>query len=151
MSPTSLWADYDTDAVKLKANFLKYETDEKNVVNFEAYLSCDTDTEKETPLVYCNGKIPKDNYKNATILYINGYTTFQQKELSDSFIPKGYGVISFDYLGVSDKPKYTVYPKSLDFANFAHSKHHLDSYVESPKDSCVYVWSNKRRFCIFYA
>ncbi len=141
LSPTSLWADYDTDAVKLKANFLKYETDEKNVVNFEAYLSCDTNTEKETPLVYCNGKIPKDNYKNATILYINGYTTFQQKELSDSFIPKGYGVISFDYLGISDKPKYTVYPKSLDFANFAHSKHHLDSYVESPKDSCVYVWS----------
>ena len=54
LSPTSLWADYDANAVKLKANFLKYETDGKNVVNFEVYLSCDTDTDKDTPLIYCS-------------------------------------------------------------------------------------------------
>ncbi len=52
LSPTSLWADYDANAVKLKANFLKYETDGKNVVNFEVYLSCDTDTDIDTPLIY---------------------------------------------------------------------------------------------------
>lgn len=150
LSPTSLWADYDASAVKSKANFLKYETDDKNVVNFEAYLSCDTDTEKDTPLIYCYGKIPKDNYKNATIIYINGYHSFHVDELSESFVPNGYGVVTFDYMGKCDKKHYTIYPKSLEFANFIHSDNHLDSYVNSPKDSCVYVWSKMCRNVITF-
>ncbi len=151
LSPTSLWADYDANAVKLKANFLKYETDGKNVVNFEVYLSCDTDTDKDTPLIYCHGKIPKTDYKNATIIYINGYDSFLEEDVSNIFIPRGYGVISFDYMGKSpNRARYTIYPKSLEYANYAHSKGHLNSYVNSPKDSCVYIWSKMCRNVITF-
>ena len=150
LSPTSLWADYDANAVKLKANFLKYEKDERNVVNFEAYLSCDTDTETDTPLVYCYGAIPQANYKNATVIYINGYNASIHEELEDIFMPRGYGLVSFDYLGKSDKPRYTIYPESLEYGNFVNSEGHLDSYVDSPKDSCVYLWSKMCRNVITF-
>lgn len=143
LSPTQLWADYDANAVKLKSNFLKYDTDSNGAVSFEAYLSCDTDTDKDTPLIYCHGKIPKDNFKNAVIIYINGYKATQFELMTDTFVPRGYGVITFDYMGVTNKKdaKFTIYPKSLNFANYASSAGHLDRYVETPKNSCVYVWS----------
>ncbi len=150
LSPTSIWADYDANAVRLKANFLKYDTDEHNVVNFEAYLSSDTLEEQDTPQTYCYGKFPKNDWKNATIIYINGYNTFQQNELFDTFVPKGYGVVCFDYMGKSERPKYTIYPKSLNFANYIYSDGHLDSYVKSPKDSCVYIWSKMCRNVITF-
>ncbi len=150
LSPISLWADYDPSAVKLKANFLKYETDDKNVINFEVYLSCDTDKENETPLIYCEGRIPKNNSKNATIIYINGFNTFKQDELCDKFIPRGYGVVSFDYLGISDRPHYTIYPESMKFANHIYCEDHLYSYVDSPKDACTYIWSKMCRNVITF-
>ena len=150
LSPIALWADYDPSAVKLKANFLKYETDERGVVDFEVYLSCDTDTEKETPLIYCTGSIPKANYKNATIIYINGFNTFKLDEMYDRFIPKGYGIVTFDYLGISDRQHYTIYPESLKFANYIYCEDHLYSYVASPKDSCSYIWSKMCRNVITF-
>ena len=151
LSPTSLWADYDANDVKLKANFLKYETDSKNVVNFEVYLSCDTDTDKDTPLIYCYGKIPKTDYKNATIIYLNGYNSYHYDDLTKIFMPRGFGVVTFDYMGKSeDKTKYTIYPESLDYANYVNSEGHLNSYVDSPKDSCVYIWSKMCRNVITF-
>lgn len=150
LSPIALWADYDPGAVKLKANFLKYETDERGVVDFEVYLSCDTNTEKETPLIYCTGSIPKANYKNATIIYINGFNTFKLEEMYDRFIPTGYGIVTFDYLGISDREHYTIYPESLKFANYIYCEDHLYSYVNSPKDSCSYVWSKMCRNVITF-
>ena len=150
LSPISLWEDYDPSAVKLKPNFLKYETDNRNVVHFEAYISCDTDEDTDTPLVYCYGSIPKSNYQNATVIYINGYKASVQEELEDVFMPKGYGLVSFDYLGKSDNPRYTIYPQSLEYGNYVNSEGHLDSYVNSPKDSCVYLWSKMCRNVITF-
>lgn len=142
LSPTQLWADYDEKAVKLKSNFLKYDTDKNQVVNFEVYLSSDTDGE-DAPLIYCRGKIPKNGFKNAVLIYINGYEASQLETLNDTFLPRGYGVVTFDYMGVTDKKdeRYTIYPQSLNYANYIYSAGHLDRYVGTPKSSCVYVWS----------
>ena len=77
------------------------------------------------------------------IIYINGYKATQFELMTDTFVPRGYGVITFDYMGVTNKKdaKFTIYPKSLNFANYVSSAGHLDRYVETPKNSCVYVWS----------
>lgn len=153
LSPIKLWEDYDATAVKHKANFLKYDTDDKGIVNFEVYLSQDTADGADTPLIYCHGKIPKNDYKNAVIIYINGYEATQLELLCSTFLPRGYGVVTFDYLGKRQKghsKKHTIYPKSLSFANFDTSEGHLDQYVDSPKDSCVYVWSRMCRDVITF-
>lgn len=141
MSPSQLWANYDADAVRLKSNFLKYDTDENGVVDFEVYLSCE-ETDGNAPiLAYCYGKIPKQNSKNATLIYITGYKTDKSTEIIDTYLPKGYGVVFFDYMGDSPKPKHTVYPPHLDYANYIRSGKHLDGFEKSPKDSCVFIWS----------
>ncbi|MDE7337649.1 MAG: hypothetical protein K2N32_05985, partial [Clostridia bacterium] len=63
MSPSTLWANYDADAVKLKSNFIKYDTSADGIVDFEAYLSCEEEA-KSTSLAYCYGIFPKINSKN---------------------------------------------------------------------------------------
>ena len=150
MSPNKLWASYDADAVKLKPNFIKYDTSSNGVVDFEVYLSCEGE-DKSTTLTYCYGKIPKENYKNATLIYIRGYRSDLIENVFDSFLPKGYAVVCFDYIGKTDETsKYTIYPDSLKYANLAYSARHLDGFVKSPKDSCVFIWSKMCRNVITF-
>lgn len=150
MSPSQLWANYDADAVKLKANFIKYDTSSDGIVDFEVYLSCEEE-DKSTTLTYCYGKIPKQNYKNATLIYIRGFNADLQENIFETYLPKGYSVISFDYIGIEpNKSKYTIYPDSLKYANLAYSARHLDGFVESPKDSCVFIWSKMCRNVITF-
>lgn len=150
ISPNKLWADYDADAVTLKANFLKYDTKKDGVVDFEVYLNCDFE-DNVSSLVYCYGKIPKQDYKNATLIYINGYTSDVFGSISESFVANGYAVVGFDYRGVSpDKKRYSLYPEEIKFANLAYSEKHLRNFIKSPKDSCVYIWSKMcRNFITF--
>ncbi|MDE5990829.1 MAG: hypothetical protein K2H36_04520 [Clostridia bacterium] len=150
MSPSQLWANYDADAVKLKPNFIKYDTLSNGTVDFEVYLSCEGE-DKNTTLTYCYGKIPKQDFKNATLIYINGYTSDLNNEVFDNFLPKGYAVVCFDYIGKAEgKSKYTIYPDSLKYANLAHSARHLDGFDKSPKDSCVFIWSKMCRNVITF-
>ena len=150
MSPSLLWANYDADAVKLKSNFIKYETSDNGIVDFEVYLSCEGE-DKSTTLTYCYGKIPKQNFKNATVIYIKGYKSDLSNEVFEAFLPKGYAVVCFDYIGkASGKSKYTIYPDSLNYANLAYSARHLDGFVKSPKDSCVFIWSKMCRNVITF-
>ncbi len=150
MSPNQLWANYDANAVKLKSNFIKYDTSENGVVDFEVYLNCDFEDDSSA-LIYCRGKIPKRNAKNASLIYIDGYTTDLSSHVTDTFLPKGYSIICFDYKGEREgKKKYTLYPKEYDYANLARSEKHLKSFVNSPKDSCAYVWSQLCRHVITF-
>lgn len=150
ISPNKLWADFDADSVHLRANFLKYDTDENGVVDFEVYLSGDQLEDNSSILTYCYGKIPKKDSKNATLIYISGYKADNHEDMFDMFIPKGYSVICFDYMGKTNKRKHTIYPQSLNFANYSESKGHLNCFVNSPKDSCVFVWSKVCRNVITF-
>lgn len=150
ISPSTLWANYDADAVKLRSNFIKYDTSENGIVDFEVYLSCEEE-DKSTSLTYCYGKIPKENSKNATLIYISGFKSDLSNEVFDNFLPKGYAVVCFDYKGkTDDKSKHTIYPDSLSYANLAFSARHLDGFVKSPKDSCVFIWSKMCRNVITF-
>ncbi|MDE6614553.1 MAG: hypothetical protein K2K24_03490 [Clostridia bacterium] len=150
MSPSLLWANYDADAVKLKPNFIKYDTSSNGIVDFEVYLNCEGE-DKSSTLTYCYGKIPKENFKNATLIYIRGYNSDLTENVFESFLPKGYAVVCFDYIGKTDeKSKYTIYPDSLKYANLAFSARHLDGFVKSPKDSCVFIWSKMCRNVITF-
>lgn len=150
MSPSQLWANYDADAVKLKPNFIKYDTASNGIVDFEVYLSCEGE-DKNTTRIYCYGKIPKENSKNATLIYIKGYQSDLINNVYESFLPKGYAVVCFDYIGKTDEnTKHTIYPDSLKYANLAFSARHLDGFVKSPKDSCVFIWSKMCRNVITF-
>lgn len=138
MSPSQIWANYDIENIRLKSNFIKYDTS-KEIIDFEAYISND-DGNEESILTYTYGKLNKSKSK-ATIIYINGFSTYVENEVFELFLPHGYNVVCFDYMGKSSKEKYTIYPKNLEFANYALSGQHLHGFVDSPKDSCVYVWS----------
>ena len=150
MSPIKLWANYDADAVKLRPNFIKYDTSSNGVVDFEVYLSCEGEDKKST-LTYCYGKIPKENFKNATLIYIRGYNSDLTEDIFDAYIPTGYAGVCSAYIGKTDeKSKYTIYPDSLKYANLAFSARHLDGFVKSPKDSCVFIWSKMCRNVITF-
>lgn len=148
MSPAQIWAKYNVDSSKLKAKFLRYDSDE-NFTNFEAYISSDTDSGEDSVLTYCFGKLPKEG-KSATIIYINGFSTNVEEKVFEVFASQGYNVVCFDYLGKSSKKRYTIYPQNLDFANFERCQSHLCSFVNSPKDSCVFVWSRLLRDIITF-
>lgn len=149
MSPAQIWANYDVDSSKLKSNFLRYDSDEDHT-DFEAYVTSRIEDNEDGILTYCFGKLPK-NGKSATLIYINGFSTNLEEQVFKIFSSQGYNVICFDYLGKSSKQKYTVYPESLSFANYISCKDHLNSFIDSPKDSCVFVWSTLCRDVITFA
>ena len=60
---------------------------------------------------------------------------------SDLLIKCGYNVLVVDYAGKTDGELYTIYPFSLEKANYNVFPETITELPDNPKQSCWYVWA----------
>ncbi|MCH5155774.1 MAG: hypothetical protein J1F69_04130 [Clostridiales bacterium] len=133
-SPNSLWKDYDALALPLNKSALSPKSENGVTVNeyyFDGFTTVDGRTRAYIKIYEC----PESK---GTVLYLANKTGIVNQELLAKFIDFGYSVAVLDYLGVSNRERYTLYPASLAACNLDG----VDKFT-IPNDSTSnwYVWT----------
>lgn len=145
LTTTQLWNNYDPYSEPLRPSYLQFK-DEHDCNYFEAYINGDSYNSKPVR-IFVRGYIPKNAKFNANIVFV-GDTTFGEANYSyeKSLISSGYGIFTFDYLGISkEQLEYTRYPKEIEFANYCLAKEHLNKAIPNATNTCIFVWSKVLR------
>ncbi len=71
--------------------------------------------------------------------------------VQDDLVKKGYIVLSVDILGFEEgKENYTVYPKSIEYANYQKVKENLYEVPSDVDGTCWYEWTAVMRYALAY-
>lgn len=133
-SPINLWKNYDVLALPLNKSALSQKTENGFTVKeyyFDGYTTVDGRTRTYI-------KIYEREDAKGVVLYLADKTAKPNEELLSKLHEYGYTVAVLDYLGKSDRERYTLYPKSLAACN-------LDGVEEFsiPDDATSnwYIWT----------
>lgn len=147
LTPVTLWNDFSADAdfepereeayaygdVMIEKLYIKGKT-----VSGQAVKIFILSAKKK-----CEGKMP-------AILLFDDYSVSPDEKTAVAFAKKGYAVFSVDYSGKAEgKKRFTVYPESLDFADYDKVKNNLFS-VTDEKKSHFYEWSVSARYALSF-
>ena len=112
-SPITLWKDYDVLALPLNKTMLSAKSELGAAVNeyyFDGYTTVDGRTRTYI-------KIYEIAEMKGVVLYLADKTGTVNEELVTKMLNFGYSVAVLDYLGKSDRTRFTLYPKSLSHCN----------------------------------
>lgn len=133
-SPITLWKDYDVLALPLNGTALSQKVENGIAVKeyyFDGYTTVDGRTRTYI-------KIYENSNHKGVVLYLADKTGTPNAEIVKKLYDSGYSVAVLDYLGKSDRARFTLYPKSLCSCN-------LDGVDEFPilddETSNWYIWT----------
>ncbi|MDE6200651.1 MAG: hypothetical protein K2M47_02055 [Clostridiales bacterium] len=133
-SPINLWKNYDILALPLNKSALSQKTENGYTVKeyyFDGYTTVDGRARTYIKIYDCADA-------KGVVLYLADKSGNVDDELLAKLHDFGYSVAVLDYLGKSDRERYTLYPKSLSACN-------LDGVEEFtiPDDATSnwYIWA----------
>ena len=133
-SPITLWKEYGALALPLNKSALS-QKNENGVTVREFYFDGYTTVDGRTRAYI---KIYESAQKKGSVLYLADKTGKVNAELLNKFLDFGYSVAVLDYLGKSERERYTMYPKSLSACNLDG----VDKFsIVSDVNSNWYVWT----------
>lgn len=152
LSPMELWQDFDQSLTNPEINIVREYT-EGDLTTRELYF-----TAWRTPAGsvrvfarFCfNHRLLNERfYGRAPVAVImGGLRTGKSDEIHDYILAEleGVSTFTFDYYGVTpDKPRYTLYPDDLKFANFylnyIGKESALGLVKSDPKNTAWYIWT----------
>ena len=112
-SPITLWKDYDVLALPLNKTALSAKSELGAAVKeyyFDGYTTVDGRARAYI-------KIYEAAEMKGAVLYLADKTGAANSELVSKMLSFGYSVAVLDYLGKSDRARFTLYPKSLSDCN----------------------------------
>lgn len=112
-SPITLWKDYDVLALPLNKTALSAKAELGATVKeyyFDGYTT--VDGRARTYI-----KIYEATDAKGVVLYLADKTGVENSELVAKMLEFGYSVAVLDYLGKSERARFTLYPKSLSNCN----------------------------------
>lgn len=138
LNPTNLWESYDRKAEPLNPSVFSVKTDDGHVTE-RLYFS-GLVTEDGVVRVYARLEYPVGcDFK--TVIVVMGNTDQPVDALAQTQRDCKAAVLIVDYVGKYDGERYTLYPKSLDYAQPNLVPDTFTRVPESPKQTCWYVWT----------
>ncbi|MDE7107706.1 MAG: hypothetical protein K2O39_05225, partial [Clostridiales bacterium] len=133
-SPINLWKNYDVLALPLNRSALSQKTE--NGYTVKAYYFDGYTTVDGRARAYI--KIYEREDAKGVVLYLADNTAKPNEELLAKLHEYGYSVAVLDYLGKSDRERYTLYPKSLAACNLDGVK---EFTIPDDATSNWYIWT----------
>lgn len=150
LSPKGVWKDFDPLVPELETTLLK-ETVRGDCIISEYYFTgrAVADGKSRVYAVLARPNNPAKKYP-AVIIAGDINKGINTAEL-ESWADEGYVALSIDYQGeAEDKPRFTVYPKSIEYANLKKSGRHLSSCDTNARETCFYEWAVCHRRAITF-
>ncbi len=148
LTPINLWDEFNS-LLPLKETVLKSETIGNAVFNYVYFSGRQVESERVRIYgIYAEQK----NSKAGTIVIVPSVEEPLDADLILYFSNRGFNVLAVDLYGkcesVSD---FTVYPQTINYANFVESGRTFDYVDNTAKETCWYEWSAVIRYAISYA
>lgn len=148
MTPSLIWNDFSPSG-DLNESVVR-EYDEDGIVYSEAYFSAGAMPDGITR-VYAIFARPQGDGPFPAILYCHNVGETIDRQVIKNFVGLGYAVLAYDYSGENElESRYTMYPKSLDFANFIRSGRKYLHVDTNAKDTVWYEWTVVARYAVRY-
>lgn len=148
LTPVTLWKDFNADLPlqDVIVNEYKFE----GVKRMEVYFS-GRQAEGGRPRIYARFAVPDDKEKHAAILIIPDIHGGIDNEIIERFAKRNYAVLYVDIAGAKkDTNKFTIYPKSINYANTDEAGRHLTHADETAKETSWYEWTAVARYAVSY-
>lgn len=150
LSPKGVWKEYDPNLPELETTLLK-ETVFEDYILSEYYFT-GRQTEDGKSRIYAALARPVNEGKKFPAIIITGdfYQNIDFNELV-GWAKGGYAALAVDYQGEAEnKAKFTIYPKSIEYANIAKAGRHLDHCDTNARETCYYEWALCHRRAISF-
>lgn len=133
-SPITLWKDYDVLALPLNKSALSQKVENGTTVKeyyFDGYTTVDGRARAYI-------KIYENERTDGVVLYLADKSGIADEGIIAKLLGFGYSVAVLDYLGKSDRVRYTLYPKSLSSCNLDG----VDEFtIQNDSASNWYIWT----------
>lgn len=145
LTPTNIWGNFYTE-VPVKAKTAVQKTIDGVMLSYVKIAGREVNGERVEVMALLS---KKENFKGGPAILVSSNPELPiSEELAIKFAKEGYLVLSVDLGGQNEESKlYTVYPKSISYANFVESKYNLLGVNGSVKNTCWYEWGA----VLFYA
>ncbi len=146
LTPNLLWKDY-----VVGSSFDKQIISEKIVdeINYSEFYFNGKNYEDGHIQIYCNYLRKYVDKPMPTILLVSDFCDGNDLTFAKSLAKNGYAVLSIDIGGQREGvEKFTIYPKSLDYANLPLSNYQCTEIEGEIRDTCWYIWSGVVKYAI---
>lgn len=149
-TPISLWKDFDPESYPFDATLFRQETVDGFVV--QTYLFCGDKIKKQSSRVLAKVVFKSTKKKLPVVVVVDPFERINVQRLCN-WAKQGYMAMAIDYLGESDQHDgmMTIYPKSMQFANYNEAKDKLRSVNGDARKCCWYQWTLNTRRAIAFA
>ncbi len=135
----TLWKDYNPRNLPLNETLLKTEIFERYSVK-HIYFNGEATSDGCTR-IYARLYTPASIPSGASVVLMNDIESPFDPTYIDFLTDCGFTVLALDYAGKNDGNLFTIYPKSLSFANYYTSDSSYYKLPDNPKQSTQYVYA----------
>ena len=147
LSPQSLWANFVIEEISAE---VISEKKVREIIHTKLIINGKKTADGQVRISAYMAKPNGAQSKSAVILTNKSKLSFDDKVILD-FAKSGFTVIAVDLTGKCEgKEDYTVYPESLQYANYENAKEKVVSATGDIYESCWYEWSVSLRYVIEY-
>ncbi len=147
LTPAAIWRDFNINSLP-KAQIISQS--KSGSINYTE-LDIEGRTVKDGS-VKIYAKLAKSRTtESAPAILLLGDFNRPLKAVQDDLAKKGYIVLAVDVAGrVEGQEHFTVYPESLDYANYENVKETLYEVKGDINDTCWYEWTAVMRYALAY-
>lgn len=139
MTAQMLWTNHDHRRLPLSETVLRTELCERYTIK-EIYFNGDATADGVTR-IYARLYTPSCIPTGASVVLMNDIDTPFDTTYINLLTECGFTVLALDYGGKRDEGKFTIYPESLENANYKSESSDFNGFPDNPKASCWFVYA----------
>ena len=146
-TPVTLWQGFDASLALDTSVISEYESG--GILLSEMYFSGRALASNKRPRIYGVFAMPKGAVNPPAVLVAADENTGVDYGLLKYLCGLGFAAFGFDYTGeATGKPRFTVYPEEISYANAVAAGRHKDFCDGSAKENCWYEWTAAARYAL---
>ena len=149
LTPITLWQDFD-DSLPANEEIVSERIEDGIVYRDVYFYGRNVGSGAGRVKIYGKYVFPQgvDSFPVVMILF-EAKQPFDE-ELVLRYVKNGYGVLCVDYCGERKADYFTVYPKLVDYGNYARAERHIEYCDVSAKETSWYEWAAVARYAVNY-
>ncbi len=148
LTPVTLWKDFDGTLPLCEDILSESQTEE---YRYRELYFLGRKTQYGRVKIYAKYFTPNGLAEYPAVLLLFEAGMPADLRLVPHFIEHGYAVLAVDYCGdMGDGSKHTIYPRDIDYANYARRGRAMDYADESAKETSWYEWAAVARYAARY-
>ena len=148
LTPTALWKNFELPET-IGANIVQEQTTKG--ITFSKLQLEGRSVKDGKVSIYAELMRPSKKEQLPAILLVEGFGVDSNSLVAKDLVKRGYAVLMVDLAGkMQDKENYTVYPQSINYANYEIASQDIYGVKKDAKATCWYEWCATIKYALKY-